>query len=305
MKRRFDLDTEWFSDRTDDILFGWLNYYADWNGEFLWVSWEDYNTIIKKKMGLQQRTLKNHLNALVNNSRIVLIDGGIKIIHSEGSKYVLVERTVLGKILDSEAPPDSIRVFVYLLDKYNFKRGYSFTTKEVVSALGYTSSLVATRIGDVFRFLRDLEVIGYSHYYDFTYTGPNAIAAPRMRLSYVAKAGNKEIVNPNIGGCGVYGIYLRDELVYIGSTVRPFEERWDEHKRNILKKSKSQQIYEVLGDAAIEDIDFRVLIDVGELPIEEKMEQRDIEVMEMLLITQHQPRGNVAGMDRAFLFSKR
>ena len=32
---------------------------------------------------------------------------------------------------------------------------------------------------------------------------------------------------------GVYGIYENDELVYVGMTMRDFEQRWEEHKRGI------------------------------------------------------------------------
>lgn len=40
---------------------------------------------------------------------------------------------------------------------------------------------------------------------------------------------------------GVYGIYINNELVYIGMTMRDFETRWQEHIAKI--KSGSDELY--------------------------------------------------------------
>ena len=40
---------------------------------------------------------------------------------------------------------------------------------------------------------------------------------------------------------GVYGIYVNDELVYIGSTTRTFGVRFIEHRERMIKGYKKQK----------------------------------------------------------------
>jgi predicted GIY-YIG superfamily endonuclease len=39
-------------------------------------------------------------------------------------------------------------------------------------------------------------------------------------------------------------MYYKNELVYIGMTMRDFAIRWEEHKNNIIKGSKELKVYE-------------------------------------------------------------
>lgn len=59
------------------------------------------------------------------------------------------------------------------------------------------------------------------------------------------------------GGKGVYGIYYRDQLIYIEYTLRGFQIRWDEHRECFKRRDSSNPMYQA---CFLEDIEFRELI---------------------------------------------
>lgn len=68
---------------------------------------------------------------------------------------------------------------------------------------------------------------------------------------------------------GIYGIYIDDELVYIGMTLRNFEQRFNEHKSRMNNpKYKGQPLlYDTLRRAKVtgHHISARPLIDLSDL----------------------------------------
>lgn len=100
---------------------------------------------------------------------------------------------------------------------------------------------------------------------------------------------------------GIYGIYQNDELIYIGSTLRSFDIRFNEHKENIQNKSKELYLYSLfnLGDK----IEFKILIDCKELKTNIDLSKREIESMELALIQVFKPKGNLAGNTCQFRFT--
>ena len=94
---------------------------------------------------------------------------------------------------------------------------------------------------------------------------------------------------------GVYGIYLRGELVYIGKTTITFADRFKQHKEGI-KKGKDMFLYEQLHNEPAEDIEMKPIIKIEDLKIEGAIEDRDIGSMELALITLYQPKFNRSGI---------
>lgn len=107
------------------------------------------------------------------------------------------------------------------------------------------------------------------------------------------------LVNEDIN-YGVYGIFKDDELIYIGSTLRDFTVRFNEHKLNIAMKSKELYVYGLLKST--DNIEFKPLIDASKLKTNSPLTRRDIEAMELSLITIYKPIGNVAGVKTKFKF---
>lgn len=95
---------------------------------------------------------------------------------------------------------------------------------------------------------------------------------------------------------GVYGMYYKNELVYIGMTMRDFSIRWEEHKNNIIKGSKELKVYEQFKQEDIKDIQFKCLINCRMLKTNSPLTRRDVESMELAMINLFKPKYNYAGI---------
>ena len=100
---------------------------------------------------------------------------------------------------------------------------------------------------------------------------------------------------------GVYGMYENGELVYIGMTMRKFEDRWQEHLDNIKDRSTALNFYQYVSNDA--KIEFKKLIEIEKLKCNVELTKRDIEAMEFALIYEHQPKYNLAGRTVPYRFS--
>lgn len=104
---------------------------------------------------------------------------------------------------------------------------------------------------------------------------------------------------------GVYGIYIDDELVYIGSTTRTFEVRFVEHRGHMLDAGWTGQpkLYGRLRDAFKRGcrIELRPLVIVEQLKRKGKgISKRDVKVMELAFIAAFEPECNVEGIDEPY-----
>lgn len=102
---------------------------------------------------------------------------------------------------------------------------------------------------------------------------------------------------------GVYGIYEDGELVYIGSTNRPFEVRFQEHLDNLRNGDTSLYLYREINKD--KEIQFAPLVVKKDLKVEGELTFRDIQAMELALIDQCQPKYNLAGRVVDFRFWKK
>lgn len=112
----------------------------------------------------------------------------------------------------------------------------------------------------------------------------------------------------NQKGKGIYGIYIDDELVYIGQTLTSFEKRFNQHRNNTYNENHKGQplLYNTLRAAVKSGRRVRLipLVDLGDLQVESwfTFDSRDLENMELALITVLQPRLNVQGKSAAYKF---
>lgn len=100
---------------------------------------------------------------------------------------------------------------------------------------------------------------------------------------------------------GIYGIYVDNDLVYIGQS-KNIEKRITEHsiKMNESKYMSKEKLYCLLRQAISNNkkITAKVLINISEIPT--SLTQRDLDVLELALIVEHKPAGNTNGIDRFF-----
>lgn len=102
---------------------------------------------------------------------------------------------------------------------------------------------------------------------------------------------------------GVYGIYVKDELVYIGKTDVNFETRFRQHNHALDIQDGSQFLYRFLSVCDRDEIIFKPLINVPLMKVEGDISNRDIEAMELGLITLYQPICNIQGRVQDYKFT--
>ena len=104
----------------------------------------------------------------------------------------------------------------------------------------------------------------------------------------------KEKAKADKGPYGIYGIYIGEELVYIGMTMRPFIERWKEHvryaKNPSMENSQQPYLYKAMREAKAE-VELRAII-----PLDTYKTKRDVKCMEFALITAFKPKYNYSGV---------
>lgn len=101
---------------------------------------------------------------------------------------------------------------------------------------------------------------------------------------------------------GIYGIYLDDELVYIGSTTC-FKDRFNTHRNNLMKHSNDLYLYKQLSkyiDLEEYSISFKILIDLQDNQESHLFTEKEMKAMEYALINYLQPKYNVAGRLKPF-----
>lgn len=92
---------------------------------------------------------------------------------------------------------------------------------------------------------------------------------------------------------GIYGIYINEDLVYIGKTTNDFSKRFSNYKSD-MKKKPNRKIIQLLVEASQEGkrIEFRQIISSKNLP----MSNNDLILLEKQLIELYQPIGNELGV---------
>ena len=137
---------------------------------------------------------------------------------------------------------------------------------------------------------------------------------------FVKECANKEIIKKNFPNysheekekyqtkenknnqSGVYGIYIDNELVYIGETCRSFKERFSQHKYNL--ETSDLYLYRLLRKAKEEGkkITLQPLIIREELFVKGEIKDRDIKAMELGLINLYKPKCNIEGKLKLYQF---
>ena len=112
---------------------------------------------------------------------------------------------------------------------------------------------------------------------------------------------------------GIYGIYSRDgnndtQLLYIGLTTRPVNQRLQEHKDILDGKEEipkgMNRLYELLNsEYRKKHLEAKVLISFADMDANRALSRSEKEAMEMALIHYFHPPGNTSGITIPYRFS--
>lgn len=159
IQRRFSLEEDFMNFKTNDLLYGFMRGLSTArpieNGK-----WQEYLPIkeFKKNKKLiagicdcSTRTIERHIDALFEAG---LLDEGVEVISKNGKEYEyevfwfpydydgnykLIDQDVV-KYLVNTRNSQAIRIYLFLLNKFQWKNNYIFTIQEIKNALGYAES---------------------------------------------------------------------------------------------------------------------------------------------------------------------
>ena len=215
--RRFSLEEDFMNFNSDDLLYGFLRTLSTaeplYKDGKLTGKYEEYLTkkeymknkkLIAQVCGYSTRTLERHLNSLFEAG---LLDEGVKVVdtdnksydyecfwfpYDENGRYKVLERDMLRYLIDTRNA-QVIRVYLWLLNKYEWKPDYSFSLVEIQKALGYsekTKSATET-IKNIVESLAREGIIRYENEYEYIECDGEFHKVPRKILKFVAKSVNQ------------------------------------------------------------------------------------------------------------------
>lgn len=159
--------------------------------------------VIAEICGCTTRTIDRQLEKLFECG---LLDEGVEVITMNGKEYdyecfwfpydydgtfKIVDKDVIEYLVHTRNG-QAIRIYLYLLNKYQWKKDYVFTIQEIKEALGYsaTTKTVDTLIKNVLASFKAEGVIKYEKFYEEVDIGGlndcKIIPVERMKLQYVA-----------------------------------------------------------------------------------------------------------------------
>lgn len=209
VQRRFSLEDDFMNFKTDDLLYGFLRCLSTARPvenkkyrEYLPIKeYHKNKKVIANVCGVSTKTLERHLNALFDKG---LLDQGLEIVEQDGKqyeyecfwfpydengKYKILERDMVRYLIDTRNA-QCIKVYLYLLNKYEYKKNYTFTIAEIQKALGYstsTTSAIAT-IGNILESFAREGLIEYEDTYDYIEKHGEIHKIPVKELHFVASS---------------------------------------------------------------------------------------------------------------------
>lgn len=113
---------------------------------------------------------------------------------------------------------------------------------------------------------------------------------------------SKTFENSQMANKGIYGIYYDGEVVYIGKTVVSFDERFKQHWQGIAK-GKKMLVYQELHKLDKHKIEMKPILTLDSIMVnQDEITNRDVESMELALISLYKPKYNRAGMTMPYIY---
>lgn len=204
IQRRFSLEEDFMNFKTDDLLYGFLRSLSTarpveggkWQ-EYL--PKKDYMRNKKTIAGIcnvSTRTIERHINNLFEAG---LLEEGYEndvacfwFPYNENGRYKLLEKDMVRYLVDTRNA-QCIKVYMYLLNKYEWKKNYTFTLVEIQKALGYdeTTKTATTTMGNIVDSFAREGIIEYEDDYDYIEQHGEMHKIPVKRLKFVASSINQ------------------------------------------------------------------------------------------------------------------
>lgn len=205
--RRMSLEDDFMDFHTDDLLYTFLRCIStvkpEKDGkmtEYLPLTkYKKNKKFLTTILECTRPTLENKINKL---KAIGLIEEGVitATVHGQtysypsfifpqtGKFFKIVERDLLRRLVDTRNT-HTIRVFLFLLDKYEWKPDYIFTLKEIKVALGFSENTkeADTTMKNILVSLQDEGYIKWEHITILEEHDDKVVPVTRMKLLYVAK----------------------------------------------------------------------------------------------------------------------
>lgn len=156
--RRFSIEEDFMNFKTNDLLYGFMRGLSTARPEeenskkyreYLPIkTFKQNKKLIAGICNCSTRTIERHIEALFKAG---LLDEGIEIVESNGKqyeypcywfpysnngKYKVIDQDLV-KYLVNTRNSQGIRIYLYLLNKFQWKKDYVFTQEEIRDALGY------------------------------------------------------------------------------------------------------------------------------------------------------------------------
>lgn len=221
--RVFSLEEDFMNWKTNDLLYAFMRCLStakpeeDSNGKMMKtangkVKYREYlpiktfkknKKLIAEICGCTTRTIENQLNAMFDKG---ILDEGVEIIKVNNKEYnyecfwfpydydgtfKIVDKDVIEYLVHTRNG-QAIRIYLYLLNKFQWKKDYVFTIQEIKEALGYsaTTKTADSLIKNVLASFKAEGVIKYEKFFDEVDVGGlndyKTIPVERMKLKYVA-----------------------------------------------------------------------------------------------------------------------
>lgn len=196
--RRIPVEGIFLHYKTDDIVYGYLQASATFNpkDKVLYINQKNMTSIRRELQDIigckSASTITNKLNYLMENNLFKFDEKASRYIfpYDPNEKYKIISSELL-KELVVVYKPMVLKIFIYLLDKYEWKKEansqYVFTLTELSAAMGYAASSGRqdANIRIILEHLRRTGMINYEEFYEKSeFTGK---PVPRMRLTFVKK----------------------------------------------------------------------------------------------------------------------
>ena len=293
-------DSPFLHYQTDDLLFRELNVICSYSDEIdigtpchLYVlksDFRDFRQIFSKKIGVDEKTVSNHLKHLIEKKMVIefstIYNGqrkkclGIPDVPEDITSITIPLAKIKNFPLQEK---HSFRIYLYLLNKYR-NNEINFTYKEIASAMGYEATNRGTttdKISIVLQKLQQEKIMEWTEFYRMYNNHPipykkilsadlSEVRTKNFKKEMVEKAkaqdnNKEEEENKKIQPKLTKGFYLykyediNKEIVYIGQTTS-LAQRVRQHTHDKLQKFFGTIYYVKCGSK--EEMDFleKVLI---------------------------------------------
>lgn len=175
------------------------------NGKTIYQEYLPKKTFAKNKKVIagicncSTRTIDRHINELFERG---LLDEGIEIVETDkgeyeypcywfpcnATKYKLIEKDLVSYLVDTRNA-QSIKVYLYLRNKFEWKPNYLFTIKEIQQALGYSADTDSARVlvGHILDSFQREGMIRVENVNEYDYKDDGTlISVPMKKLLFVA-----------------------------------------------------------------------------------------------------------------------